>query len=76
MNKPGSHLILNSDNDQMRVNLEVRTESNMSVNLRLGGSRTVYSMPNSFHKVDRFRIDENITMVIDVGLDQRPWPSQ
>ena len=44
MNKPGSHLILNSDNDQMRVNLEVRTESNMSVNLRLGGSRTVYSM--------------------------------
>ena len=26
MNKPGSHLILNSDNHQMRVNLEVQTE--------------------------------------------------
>ena len=49
MNKPGSHLILNSDNDQMRVNIEVQTESNISVNLRLDGSkvsdsRTVYSM--------------------------------
>ena len=26
VNKPGSHLILNSDNHQMRVNLEVQTE--------------------------------------------------
>ena len=47
--KLGSHLILNPDNNQMRVNLEVRMESNMSVNLRLRGSKvsasqTVYSM--------------------------------
>ena len=58
MNKPGSHLILNSDNDQMRVNIEVQTESNISVNLRLDGSkvsdsRIVYSiLPVSTKLVD------------------------
>ena len=70
MNKLGSHLILNPDNNQMRVNLEVRMESNMSVNLRLRGPKSpppkLFTLC-SFHKVDRFRIDENVNMVIDVG---------
>ena len=66
MKKLGSHLILNPDNNQMRVNLEVRMESNMSVNLRLRGPKSpppkLFTLC-SFHKVDRFQIDEKINMV-------------
>ena len=77
VNKPGSHLIFNSDNHQMRVNLEVQTELKIlrfrylqtwrlqALHFKVSESRHADKM-QPFFKNDFFR---DTTTMMDLTID-------